>query len=162
MTTGDLFPLAQDLGADVAACLRSKAVRMMGIGACLAPIDLPAPLPILMVNPGTPIETPGIFKKLRHMAGERADGPPSSGMHSLRKALQASTNDLEAPACDTAPIIGNVLNTIAGQTGCDLARMSGSGATCFGLFRDAQSLDGASDRMRADHPDWWIAPTFCR
>ncbi len=162
MTAGDLLPHARDLGADVAVCLGSSAVRMTGIGTCLAPIGLPAPLSILLVNPGTPIETPGVFKRLGYMSGERTGGVPTDDASSFRQALQASTNDLETSARGIAPVINDVLSAIARQAGCDLARMSGSGATCFGLFRDSGSLDGAKDRLRADHPDWWIASSVCR
>ena len=160
MAIGDLTPLAQRLGADVPICLGSRPARMTGVGERLTPFDLPEPLPMLLVNPGTPIQTPAVFKTLGHMSGERATLPTSRT--AFLETLKTSTNDLEAPAKRLAPAVGEVLTALACQPGCHLARLSGSGATCFGLFQDHRSLADAENRLRADHPGWWIAPCICK
>ncbi len=162
MTIGDLSLLARGLGADVPACLDARPVRMMGIGDRLAPFDLPKSLSILLVNPGTPVETPTVFRMLQRMSGERPLTNLSEDAASFRAMCRQGVNDLEAPAMRLAPVIGEVLEAIRRQPGCDLARMSGSGATCFGLFHDQRSLDRAKKQLRVDHPGWWIVPTICQ
>ncbi|MGI9450042.1 MAG: 4-(cytidine 5'-diphospho)-2-C-methyl-D-erythritol kinase [Geminicoccaceae bacterium] len=160
LTIGDLTPLAQSLGADVPVCLGSRPARMTGMGEQLTPFDLPEPLAMLLINPETPIETPSVFKMLGHMSGERATLATSKS--SFLEALKASANDLEAPAKCLAPVIGKVLAALADQPGCHLTRLSGSCATCFGLFQDHRSLADAENRLRADHPDWWMAACRCK
>lgn len=162
VTASDLALLAGDLGADVKVCLGSRPVRMTGIGDVLAPFDLPAPLPILLVNPGTPVATPAVFSGLRHMSGARVAEWRAGKSGDFQSYLMENQNDLETPALHAAPIIGEVLTAIGEETGCRLARMSGSGATCFGLFDNPQHLDRAKRRLKADHPDWWILDTVCR
>jgi 4-diphosphocytidyl-2-C-methyl-D-erythritol kinase len=70
--------------------------------------------------------------------------------------LSQQRNDLEAPACAIAPVIGDVLAALEALEGCGLARMSGSGATCFGLFVEPRNAEAAADRLQRDHPKWWI------
>jgi 4-diphosphocytidyl-2-C-methyl-D-erythritol kinase len=162
---GDLGPLARSLGADVPACLASRPVRMTGIGDRLAPFDLTAPLPMFLVNPGVPVSTPAVFKALDLPSGPRADGIAIIGNQDVRGLVGLvgqSVNDLEAPARRLAPAIGEVLSAIAGREGCLLARMSGSGATCFGLFANSQFTDFARKAIAADQPRWWVAATVCK
>lgn len=162
LTINDLNAFALDLGADVSACLGSRPSIMTGIGDRLTPFDLPEPLPILLVNPGVPIATPAVFKQLQHMSGARSDAPRSSDVGAFLRNLGESVNDLEAPAKLAVPIIDEVLAAISGQAGLHLARMSGSGATCFALFRDPEALDQAKQNLIDTHPDWWVAKTACR
>lgn len=162
MAIGDLVPLAESLGADVPVCLGSRPTRMTGIGECLTPFDLPEPLSMLLINPGTPVATPAVFKDLDHMSGARMSMIPGGDAGSFQRLLQESTNDLEAPAKRVAPVIDEVLEALTGQPGCFLARLSGSGATCFGMYQDRQSVIDAENRVREDHPDWWIKPCICQ
>ncbi len=141
------------LGADVPVCLRSQPVRMEGIGECLSPLP---PLPacgVLLANPGIPVATAAVFR-----ARTGAFSPPMPGMPACPDAaalaafLADEVNDLEAPAIGVAPAIGAVLARLRDLPGCLLARMSGSGATCFALFADpAQAGQGRALLP----PDWW-------
>ncbi len=158
---GDLVPLAVTLGADVPVCLPSTPARMTGIGDRLAAFALPRPLPILLANPGQPVSTPAIFKALTDMTGKRRLAPEFRDEASFFDALHASENDLEAPARALLPEIAEVLSDIDLLPGCRLARMSGSGATCFGLFEDETSLGEAAAGLAAARPAWWVAPSVC-
>jgi 4-diphosphocytidyl-2-C-methyl-D-erythritol kinase len=145
----ELHALAAELGADVPACLHSRAARGEGRGDRLQPWDdrAVARAPALLVHPGTPLSTASVF------AGwSGGDGGPLD-------ALEASRNDLEAAARAQVPEIGDVLESLSGAT---LARMSGSGATCFGLFEDEAARDEAAQRIRGDHPGWWQLATRLR
>jgi len=144
--------LALGLGADVPVCLASHPVRMQGIGEALSPVPVVPPMGIVLVNPGIPVSTPAIFKARAGAPFSPADAVPDAGWADIEAfvaALAMSGNDLEAPAVTLAPVIGTVLNQLRARPGCLLARMSGSGATCFGLFADA----GAAQAL--DVPGWW-------
>jgi len=159
----DLMPLARKLGADVPVCLGSRAFRMQGTGEKLTPIDFPEGCPILLVNPKVAVPTPSVFRMLRSMSGERrqpwVNDDASANIH---QALAESVNDLEAPAMRLEPVIGDVLTMIERQPGCRLTRMSGSGATCFGLFDDQETVERAASKLSEHRPDWWIVDTSCR
>lgn len=155
-----LAALALGLGADVPVCLLRRPVRMAGIGEVISPVPpLPEGLGLLLVNPGLACPTPAIFRA-RAAAGAAfspADAVPVARCdtaESLAAALAASGNDLEAAAIGLTPAIGTVLAAIAGRAGCRLARMSGSGATCFGLFASEADAAAAADALR--RPGWWI------
>jgi 4-diphosphocytidyl-2-C-methyl-D-erythritol kinase len=149
------------LGADVPVCLLARAARMRDIGEEVTPL---ARLPLLhavLVNPGIAVSTPAIFKRLA-----RHDNPPMParlpGWHTAENLihwLSTQRNDLEAPAIAEAPVIADVLQKLSATEGCALARMSGSGATCFGLYPDPHAAQQAARALRRDHPDWWVMPT---
>jgi 4-diphosphocytidyl-2-C-methyl-D-erythritol kinase len=155
----ELTELALGLGADVPVCLASTPSRLRGIGERLDPLaDLPV-LPLLLVNPGTPVSTPEVFRRLRPPM-TRPPRPPRPRRPSLGQFLDwlaQSANDLEGPAASVAPVIATVLDALRRAPCCGLARMSGSGATCWGLFEDAASLERAAARLRAAQPTWWIS-----
>ena len=152
------------LGADVPVCLLAHAARMCGIGEKVEPL---ARLPVLhavLVNPRVAVSTPAIFKRLA-----RRDNPPMParlpGWHTAENLIHWLTtqrNDLQEAAIKEAPVIAEVLQRIAATEGCALSRMSGSGATCFGLYPDAQAAQRAADALRDDRCDWWIMPTALR
>ena len=159
----DLMPLARGLGADVPACLEASAVRMEGIGDRLTPISLPVRPPMLLVNPGTAVSTPDVFRRLDVHSGAR--DPSGSSLRTerdFRTQLEDSVNDLETPAIRMAPVIGEVLADMRRQPGCALARMSGSGSTCFGLFDSFAERDHAAAALSGAHPDWWVVGTDIR
>lgn len=158
----DLVSVARELGADVPACLEATPTRMRGIGDHLTPFKLPARLSLLLMNPRQAVPTPQVFKALAHLSTERRPVTRLDSIESFHADLRQSVNDLEAPAKRLAPIIGDVLDLIKRSGGCLLARMSGSGATCFGLFDHQDSLDDATRKLRAVRPDWWIVKTGCR
>lgn len=157
----ELKPLAEKilaLGADVPMCLLSKPCRARGIGEKLEFLSLP-PLPALLVNPRVPVATAAVFAGL-----ERRDNSPMpeelpafDDTGALVDWLADQRNDLEAPAIAAAPVIGEVLEVLSGLPGCGLARMSGSGATCFALFEDSEAAMAAGRKLHDAYPDWWLA-----
>lgn len=146
----DWHARAAALGADVPACVRSETCIGRGTGTELEPIasDL-AGMPVLLVNPRVPLATGPVFKHWDGVdRGPMPDGPVS-------RIAEAGRNDLEQPALALCPIIGEVLSLLD-RTGARIARMSGSGATCFALFEDAPALRRAADMVRAERGDWWL------
>ena len=147
------------LGADIPVCLAGRPVRMTGIGEGLAPLP---PLPeawLVLANPGVAVSTPAIFRALA-----RADNPPlPRDLPRLKTAADLAAfvmmqrNDLEPAAITLEPVIARVKAALTAQEGCLMARMSGSGATCFGLFRDPLSASAAARALRASEPGWWVA-----
>lgn len=146
--------LAQQLGADVPVCLQGQPLRMRGIGEVLDPAPPLPPVGLLLVNPGTPLATQAVFRA-RQGGFSTAQPLPDQwpDAPALARWLRRGCNDLQAPAIALCPAIGGVLDTIAAQPDCLLARMSGSGATCFGLFPDASAA--ATAMARLDQPGWW-------
>ncbi|MEI4232201.1 4-(cytidine 5'-diphospho)-2-C-methyl-D-erythritol kinase [Roseovarius sp. D22-M7] len=147
------------LGADVPVCLVARAARMQGIGDRVTPLDGLPTLDAVLVNPGVEVSTPVIFKRLENP--DNAPMPmPLPGFASpedLAGWLASQRNDLEAPALAEAPVIGDVLRRIAKTPECRIARMSGSGATCFGLYPDASRARAAAEMLTTAQPGWWVA-----
>jgi 4-diphosphocytidyl-2-C-methyl-D-erythritol kinase len=162
LSLADLLPLARTLGADVPACLGSTAVRMEGIGDRLSPLTLSAPWPIMLANPGVAVSTSDVFRALQTHSGARKKNAMGDGNGSFLSHVRQSVNDLEATAIEIAPVVDTVLHAIRGQSGCELARMSGSGTTCFGVFDDPADRDRACAKLSSSHPDWWVAGTDVR
>ncbi|WP_375689014.1 4-(cytidine 5'-diphospho)-2-C-methyl-D-erythritol kinase [Pseudooceanicola sp. LIPI14-2-Ac024] len=163
LTGRTIPPGAEALGADVPVCIPAVATRMRGIGEVLTPVpDLP-PLAAVLVNPGVSVPTPEIFRRL-----QVRDTPPLPDIPALPDAaavagyLKATRNDLEPPARAAAPVIGEVVAALDGQPGCLLARMSGSGATCFGLYPDPDAAGLAARAIAEARPEWWVTPTILR
>ena len=157
---GTLHETALGLGADVPVCLGARAARMAGIGEALS---VPPPLPpcaVLLVNPGVPVPTGPVFaaRRGRFSAARPVDEAPQDAP-ALAALLRMRCNDLERPAIEQVPEIGCVLTRLAEAPGCLLARMSGSGGTCFGLFEDRAAAAGAAGAIIRDHPAWWVQPT---
>jgi 4-diphosphocytidyl-2-C-methyl-D-erythritol kinase len=142
----DLLPLAAQLGADVPACLLSRTARGAGRGDRLTEEDVPnvRGTPVLLVNPGVPVSTAEVF---RRWGGE--DGGP------LPTDFAGADNDLEQSARAVAPAIGETLDALHAVGGATLVRMSGSGATCFALYRDEVARDRAAAVIAECHPGWW-------
>ena len=140
---------AAKLGADVPACVESVACIGRGTGTELTPIDSDlAQTPVLLVNPRLPLATGPVFAAWDgEDRGPLAEGPVSA-------IAREGRNDLEAPAIGLCPSIAKVLEWLRG-TPAFLVRMSGSGATCFALYRDDAALLGAVDRLKAEQPEWW-------
>lgn len=159
---GRALPAAAEvlaLGADVPACLDGRPLRMGGIGEHLVALPPLPPVWLVLANPGVAVATPAVFRALtrRDNAGLPLDPPRVASAADLAIWLRLTRNDLEAPALMLAPVIGSTLRALSAQPGCLLARMSGSGATCFGLFADPLSAAAAARGIRAAEPGWWVA-----
>lgn len=141
------------LGADVPVCLASRPVRMRGIGERLDPVPPIPPLWVVLVNPGVAVSTPAVFKALESRDNPPLPPPEWETADSLLAWLARCRNDLEAPARAVAPEIGQALTALE-RAGAALARMSGSGATCFGLFTDAKAARDAANALA--RPGWWV------
>jgi 4-diphosphocytidyl-2-C-methyl-D-erythritol kinase len=163
--TVNLEKIALALGADVPVCLSSKACRMRGIGEMIDEWSPPPALHAVLVNPLVGVSTAAIFKALALPPGSAAHDAiadrfgGNQGTTDCLAWLAQCRNDLEPAACKIEPVISSVLNSIARLDGCSLSRMSGSGATCFGLFEDRSKASAAATHLQASYPDWWVAPT---
>ena len=161
----NLMAAARATGADVPVCLDPRPRVMRGVGDILsAPLALPA-LPAVLVNPCVPVPTRDVFGKLGLALGERRgaaseiDPGRLKDRDALVRYLESQPNDLEPPARALQPVISDVLAALAACDGSLFARMSGSGATCFGLFASEAAAATAAQRLSATYPAWWIAPT---
>jgi 4-diphosphocytidyl-2-C-methyl-D-erythritol kinase len=155
LRTFDVPERAIELGADVPVCLSSRPQRMEGMGERLSRATGVPALSLVLVNPGVPLPTPAVFTALTAKTNpgmERLGG--WSDRAGFVEWLKAQRNDLEPPARALAPVIGDVLAALA-AAGCDLARMSGSGATCFGVFASEAAAAEAAERLSRAHPGWW-------
>ncbi|WGD50518.1 4-(cytidine 5'-diphospho)-2-C-methyl-D-erythritol kinase [Bradyrhizobium sp. CB1650] len=153
-------------GADVPVCLLSRACDMTGVGEQLLPLMLPS-MPCVMVNPRVPVATKEVFQALGLRNGELLVGAtdvieapawPEEGasIADWIDVLETVANDLEAPAMRIEPVIGDVLEALRASAGVKLARMSGSGATCFAIFGAPAEAHAAAEQIRRDHPGWWV------
>jgi len=147
-TDVSMEPIARELGADVPACFVGCTVRGQGRGEVLAPVEASAlsGMPLLLVNPGVAMPTGPVFA-----AWDGVDRGPLDEGDPLRAAI-AGRNDLEAPAIWLCPVIGELIAWLSDQPGIVLARMSGSGATCFALFETRQQLARAGEQARRTWP----------
>ncbi|MBX9795618.1 4-(cytidine 5'-diphospho)-2-C-methyl-D-erythritol kinase [Sphingomonas sp.] len=144
-----LFAIAERLGADVPACLLGRTAIGTGKGEQLVPIAGVTAVPVLLVNPGVAVSTAAVFK-----AWDGVDRGPLAQGDALA-AARAGRNDLEPPARALAPGIDDVLAALAALPGVVLARMSGSGATCFALFDSVAARRAGAASIRAAQPGWW-------
>ncbi len=147
------------IGADVPMCAGAIPAHVQGIGEAITPLPNLAPLHAVLVNPRQHVATPQVFRALHSKQNaalpslpKRLDDPAT-----LLEWLRAQRNDLQAPAIAAAPIIADVLAAIA-ATGAGLTRMSGSGATCFGIYHSASAAAAARADLSRAQPNWWVAP----
>lgn len=149
--------LALSLGADVPVCLAGRPVFFGGVGEQLTAAPGLPDCWLVLVNPGVEVPTPSVFRARTgpFSQGGRFGDPPGT-VAELAAVLAARGNDLMAPALTLAPVIGTVLAALEDRPGCLLARMSGSGATCFGLFAEPEGARRAAADLAADYPDWWV------
>ncbi len=163
-----LHEAARATGADVPVCLDGRARMMRGAGESLGPLLRLPLLPAVLINPGAPVETRAVFARLRLEPGQQVAGARHPEIASnmpvgeLLSILARGRNDLEDPACLQAPVIVDVLAVLRAARGCKLARMSGSGATCFGIFATPQAAAKAARAIRTQHPEWWVKTAALR
>lgn len=159
--TGQSLPTPPEilaLGADVPVCLRGQTVRMQGVGDRLDAVPALPDAWLVLVNPGVAVATPEVFRSLK-----RKDNPPMpremprlKSVAELAAFLQMQRNDMESAAIALQSVIGRVKLALTAQSGCLVARMSGSGATCFGLFADGLSASAAARAIATAQPAWWV------
>ncbi|RIA55892.1 4-(cytidine 5'-diphospho)-2-C-methyl-D-erythritol kinase [Dichotomicrobium thermohalophilum] len=159
-----LLPALTRLGADIPVCIESRAAWVRGIGEKVAPLSTMPELPAVLINPGVPLPTGEVFAALgAPLLDEASNGietPQGFGARApLVSYLREHANDLEPPARRLVPVIGDVLEAIAGTPGCLMGRLSGSGPTCYGLFGSREEATRAARALAADRPGWWIVPT---
>jgi 4-diphosphocytidyl-2-C-methyl-D-erythritol kinase len=161
-----LLEVALLTGADVPVCLSSRACDMTGVGETLLPLSLPK-MPCVLVNPRVAVATKDVFAQLGLRSGEllvgatdvmQATAWPEDGasVEDWVEVLAENSNDLEAPATRIQPVIGKVLSALSATNGAWLARMSGSGATCFAIYENTAEAQRASQKIQLDHPQWWV------
>jgi 4-diphosphocytidyl-2-C-methyl-D-erythritol kinase len=158
--------VARLTGADVPVCVPSLPCVMTGVGESLQPLNLPK-LPCVLVNPRVAVATKDVFAALGLRSGElrvgiadvlRAIAWPEAGasVEDWVEAFAASSNDLESPAMRIQPVIGEVISALNATDGAWLSRMSGSGATCFAIYENTAEAGRAAEKIRRDHPEWWV------
>ena len=155
-----LHGIAATLGADVPACLRGESVFLGGVGEVLTPAPALPPVGTVLVNPGIPLPTPQVFATRRGGFSSPArfsDSPADA--RALAALLAARGNDLETPAIGLVPKIAAVLEALRASPGCRFARLSGSGATCFGLYDDMSQAAAAASWIAQREARWWVAPS---
>lgn len=151
--------LAAELGADVPACLAGHPVSVTGIGERLARAPVLPPVGLVLANPGRPLATPAVFRALAESAADRPPAPMTAAPANaaeLAGALARRGNDLEPAAIALVPEIEVVLAELGRDPDCLLARMSGSGATCFGLYGNVDQARRAARRLARRQPGWWL------
>lgn len=155
-----LRTLALWLGADVPVCLAARPARMGGVGEVLSPAPGLPGFGMALVNPGVAVSTPEVFRARAGGFSAPAALPPAwADVAGMARDLSSLRNDLEPPAVRLQPVIGEALSALRATPGCLLARMSGSGATCFGVFADAAAAAAAAERVR--RPGWWAWGGAC-
>ncbi len=157
----ELFAIAAALGADVPVCLDGRAAYFGGVGDILDPAPHLPDCPALLVNPGVPVPTPAVFRNREPVYSwpARLAQPPAT-VADLADALAQRRNDLTEAAIAVAPVIAGVLKALNKTENRLLARLSGSGATCFALYPSDDDAAKAGRTLAAEHPDWWVRP--CR
>ncbi|MGE0714386.1 MAG: 4-(cytidine 5'-diphospho)-2-C-methyl-D-erythritol kinase [Alphaproteobacteria bacterium] len=149
----DAGPVAAALGADVPMCLAGVPARIGGIGEIVTPLSGMPDLPAVLVNPGVPLATPDVFRARTGAFSDAARGADIAG------DIVRGANDLTDAARLLVPAIGAVLEALGATGGCRVARMSGSGATCFALYSDGAAALGAARALRRRRPGWWVRAT---
>jgi 4-diphosphocytidyl-2-C-methyl-D-erythritol kinase len=156
-----LHPVAARLGADVPVCLTGRPAYFGGVGDIIDPAPPLPPCAVVLVNPSIPLATPSVFRARTgpfSTAARFDDGAPPADAVAFAQLLAARHNDLTAPARSLVPEIGTVLDALSATDGCLLARLSGSGATCFALYADPAQAHAAAVELGLAHAGWWIVP----
>ncbi len=152
---------ALTLGADVPVCMHRRAAHMSGIGEVVTPVKNDLTFFAVLVNPAAHVPTPAVFRALRKKENPQMTVFPEVGssLKDWLEWLRRQRNDLEAPAVAVAPAIADVLRVLGDTPDILLARMSGSGSTCFGLYPTRQAARDAASAIAVSHPDWWAVET---
>ena len=158
-----LAKIGATLGADVPVCLSGVPARMSGIGHSIEPLACWPALPAVLVNPNRPVNTADVFRAHAVAGGPRSGAfaatPFAASIPEALAVIGAQNNDLTDAARALEPAIGTALDALAGTAGCEVARMSGSGATCLGLFKTDESASSAAREIAVSQPNWWVKRT---
>jgi 4-diphosphocytidyl-2-C-methyl-D-erythritol kinase len=152
-----LMDAARAIGADVPVCLASKSCIMRGVGEQLSPVDMP-PLAAVLINPGVALSTREVFGKFALTPGGAPMSEVPRALDALIAFLKQHGNDLTPPAIACAPVIETVLAQLRDVPGNVLARMSGSGATCYALFKSVDEAATAAGIVQKNNKGWWVKP----
>ena len=154
--------IGAELGADVPVCLQGQAALIRGVGDIVRPRKDTQRLEMLLVNPNLPLSTAQVFRAWADEAdpvGQDSVQDQDFAREALRDELANTRNDLTEPAISLCPVIRDVVDTLGDLPGCELARMSGSGPTCFAIFETVAACEGAAKSLIEARPDWWMHPT---
>lgn len=159
-TAGLLYEVAASLGADVPVCVAGRSCYFGGVGEILDEAPALPEVHVVLTNPGVPVPTPAVFRARTggFSAPARFDTAPADAA-ALAALLRERSNDLTAAALTVAPVIADALAALERSDGCLLARLSGSGATCFGLYATATGAEAAAAAIAAAEPRWWVKAT---
>lgn len=159
----DLHDLALQVGADVPVCLQGTCSWMEGVGELVKPGPELPDLYCVLINPGCPVSTPHIFRTLNGQYSQALPGPgPECSMLDLLGYLNESGNDLAKPAMRLEPVIVESIRALKDRTGCLFASMSGSGATCYGLYESRHAAENAAVEIGQTNKEWWVQfATLC-
>lgn len=146
------------IGADIPMCIKSLPARVTGIGERIDPIPALPEMPIVLVNPRVPVPTGAVFASLSEKNNPGVAGPLPQGAQASQwiEWLAEQRNDLQPPAIAQVPLISQAIDALHAAPHCLFARMSGSGATCFGLFETDSVAEVAAAQIARLHPDWWV------
>jgi len=148
------------LGADIPVCLRARPTRMRGIGEELSDIPNLPDAWLVLANPGVEMATPAVFNRLTDKNQPPMGSIPDfSSTADFANWLLGTRNDLQIPAIELEPVVAEAIDLIAAQDGCLVSRMSGSGATCWGLFGNKLAADEAAAAIQVSRPNWWTVAT---
>jgi len=157
LNLAQLHPLAVSLGSDVPVCLEQKAAWVTGTGDTVTPVKFFTGASVLLVNPRTPLLTADVYRAFASAFAAPVTPPlPLRSLDALVKYVKPLGNSLEAPATALQPKISDILAVLRATEGCVLARMSGSGATCFALYQEAPMARQVAHALRQSHPQWWV------
>ena len=156
LSKDQLCEIGLTLGADIPMCIVGKPARIRGIGERIQPINMPSQ-PIVLCNSGVSVSTPEVFSKLHQK--KNAALPLSCKNLDWPECLNKMRNDLTKPAIGVAPSICTTIEMLENSRGCQIARMSGSGATCYGLFTSSAEAVLAANMIRDRYPKWWVIST---
>ena len=147
-----------ELGADVPVCMAHSPIRMAGIGEILTSLPVLPRFWIVLVNGGQGVETGAVFKAMKSRDNSGMPDIPENfqSTETLFDFLRAQRNDMQTSAIEICPSIVDVLDALEATENCELARMSGSGGTCFGLYTTEEDAETAQRKIHTNHPDWWV------
>ena len=162
VTDSCLAEIGIAIGADVPVCLNGRPAVMSGVGEMIENATPPPPVGVVLVNAGEGVSTPAVFAARTASFSESTGWETPDAFDAFIASLAERKNDLFEPACRVSPVIDHVLAAISADDKCALARLSGSGGTCFGLYRDRAAAEEAARRIRLEHPGWWCVATAFR